>query len=67
MKDNCTDIKIKIMETTVIFLLASVVVTTLSLNFGFTNLFGKNRNELDFENKNKIYGAYELRKTYGKN
>ena len=55
------------METTVIFLLASVVVTTLSLNFGFTNLFGKNRNELVFENKNKMYGAYDLRKTYGKN
>ena len=55
------------METTLIFVFASVVITTLSLNFGFNNLLGKTRNELVFENKNKSYGAYDLRKSYGKN
>jgi protein TonB len=59
--------KQKIMGTLLTFTLVALLVTLFATNLGWNNLSNNDRNSLIFETRNKEYGAYDLRKNYGKN
>lgn len=55
------------MGTLLTFTLVALVITLFATNLGWNNLSSNDRNSLIFESRNKDYGAYNLRKNYGKN
>ena len=54
------------METIFALSLFALVIVLLSFESGWNNLMSKERNDLVFNTKNHTYGAYAIRKAYGK-
>jgi protein TonB len=54
------------MTPLIIILVAAILITLISFESGWNNLLSGVRNSLVFEEKNKEYGAYKLRKGYAK-
>ena len=54
------------MDTILALGLFALVIVVLSFESGWNSLFSRDRNDLVFEHKNHLYGAYSIRKNYGK-
>ena len=54
------------MDTILALGLFALVIVVLSFESGWNSLFSRDRNDLVFENKNHLYGAYSIRRNYGK-
>ncbi|MEN9346948.1 MAG: hypothetical protein RLZZ77_459, partial [Bacteroidota bacterium] len=54
------------MTSIIVILIIAGLVALLGFEKGWNNLISASRNSLVFENKNKDYGAFQIRKAYGR-